>query len=370
MKKLFYYTPYSYPDNNAAAIRNEAFINILSKHFDINIYTGSKTNKYISLLFRNPSNRSHFLIRLLKEIICGLELFLRIFISKSDIYFFSSPPYFTIFIAVLACNLRNKKYILDIRDLYPEVFFNVNLIKKDSTIGFIITSFTNFIYNQSILITTVTDGLVETLKSITRTKVILIRNGYDQNLFNFQQFKKFDNLSCVFHGTLGSFQDIELLSEIIQKVEIINPSIHFYIIGDGPKKEIINALKSSNYTYHKRMNFNEIPSFISKCHIGLSFRVNNKITTDSFPVKVYEYIGVGLPIISTPVNCEAGNFIENYQIGYNFEPTDSELLINKILELNQDLELRKNLESNIKKVRKEFTRQIQAEKLLEELLKL
>ena len=54
-----------------------------------------------------------------------------------------------------------------------------------------------------------------------------------------------------------------------------------------------------------------------------------------FPVKIFEYIGAGLPVISTP-KTDAGHFLEENELGYQFENEEVDAIINRIKLLKKE----------------------------------
>ncbi|ODS29715.1 MAG: hypothetical protein SCARUB_05182 [Candidatus Scalindua rubra] len=71
-------------------------------------------------------------------------------------------------------------------------------------------------------------------------------------------------------------------------------------------------------------------------------------------------MGIGLPMIVTP-ECEAGELIEQYQIGYQFTPFDWESIYSKIVEISENKLTMNNLLENNSRIRHRFSREKIAE---------
>ena len=99
----------------------------------------------------------------------------------------------------------------------------------------------------------------------------------------------------------------------------------------------------------------------------MSFRQPGKISEDSFPVKIYEYIGVSVPVIVTPAS-EAGNYVEENKIGYQYDPEQKEMLLEKIIEISKNAQLYNQLLSNLIKVRGQFSREKNSQDLVSFIL--
>ena len=315
--KLFYFTPFYPPQNEAAATRSYWFIKTLETHgHQVEITTSS------NLSLKLASNKDSAIIRLLKEHLVGMELFLKIFNSPAELIILSSPPFFTVCWGAFAAIIRGKRYILDVRDLYPEVFFEMGLINESSFLGRIAKYITRFIYLRSHNIMTVTDGLVSEIKkySIHSDKITLARNGYDPERFYPGTGEKFEKTSLVFHGTIGKAQNVETLLKLASALEN-DSQVEILVAGDGPKLKNILEANRKNIRYLGNLKYEEVPDLLRKCHVGLSFRTDDKIGKEAFPVKVFEYIGCGLPVILAPKG-EAGDMVESDGLGFQFENND------------------------------------------------
>ncbi len=323
-KNIFYFTPYYPPDNNAAAIRNYWFVKTLKEdEQNVQLVTGN------DLLFKLPKNTDSAIKRLWKEQLAGIALFFKVLSSKHDLYFFSSPPFITILLGSLACRITKRRYILDIRDIYPEVFLHLGLLKEDSPIYKFILGLTKKMYKSADSIITVSKGLQNKIRNHSpESKVELIYNGYDSDLFK-PNPNKFEKYTIVFHGNLGKFQRIDLLVEVARLMEKSHPDIQFKVIGYGPgEKHLQNP--PSNLEYLGLMKYEDIASYIAKCHMGISLRTDDEISREALPVKVFEYIGVGIPVIVTPQG-EASELVENKKLGSTAK-NKAQKIIQKILE--------------------------------------
>jgi len=359
-----------FPLNTASAIRIKALRDAwaASGYFDITVFTATVIEnnehvKHVKSFFLAPSNKSNKVFRLWFEFLLGAEYFFRLLFHRTDLVFISSPPFVVAVLSSFATRIRKIPYIFDVRDLYPEVYFSANILNRNSFISRAIIHLEKSVYQHSFFVTTVTKGLQKHIqeKCGEMEHVYLVRNGYIEKLIdNVSTDKKNEKFTVIFHGNLGTFQDVDLILRLAQKCVDESRDIEFVIIGEGSKDYILKKTTIPNVTYLSRLGIEQVYNKISKAHVGISFRKDNFISCQSFPVKLYEYIGIGLPMIITP-KCEAGELIEQYQIGYQFAPFDLELIYSKIVELSENqLSMNKLLE-NISSIRHRFSREKIAE---------
>jgi glycosyltransferase involved in cell wall biosynthesis len=368
MPRILYFTPNYAPHNNAAAVRSGFIIKYLRKEgYKITSLSAnnSAADKKFFLLF--PSNKRTAYFRLIKQILCGAELFFRVLFSSYDKYIFSTPPFVTVVLGCMACWLKGSKYILDVRDIYPEVFYELGLIKPQSRFAKTLNYLTTIAYKKADHVFTTSQGqLDQVLKYDDSIKASVVRNGFDPDVF-IPASEKYDDFTVVFHGNLGHFQDVKLLLEVAEKTFHIEPNIKFIIVGDGPNKTKILNYKYPNLIYKGQVNYAEVNSIISKSHLGISIRTNDLISKTAIPVKVYEYIGVCIPMIQAPFS-EATDIINNNKIGYGIENADADVISQKVLSLYSDSEYYNSFKGNIEKCRDLFTRNYSAKVITSQLM--
>lgn len=372
------------PKINAGSVRMESFIEYWkeNKGIELFIYTEKNNKKNIDFgknvhiinsYFRRASNKNNIIIRVLSEIVLAIDIFFRLLKDKMDTYFVSSPSFLLLISVLIASKIKRTPYIVDIRDIYPQVIFDNNIINKNSYIGKFLVNIEKKIYDNASKIITVTKGLKNHIEEKTKTKVYLIRNGMDNNLFN-NNYKsnksRNKDFIIMFHGTLGRSQNIDL---IIQYANYLKNNkikdIKIWIIGDGPKKEkIINSINKlnleNNLIFHGFKDISQIPSYINSADIGFSPRKNGLINETAFPVKVYEYMGCGIPCIITPIS-EAGIFVEKNNVGFQLENNNIKSLHKYVLKFKNNKNLYNQYSINALKTSKQFERSKLAKRVYE-----
>jgi hypothetical protein len=57
----------------------------------------------------------------------------------------------------------------------------------------------------------------------------------------------------------------------------------------------------ANALFLRRKSFDDPVKTVERCHLGLYSRVDDAISTDAFPTKVWEYLGLGSMQLSHPL---------------------------------------------------------------------
>ncbi|MFG1505548.1 glycosyltransferase [Halobacteriovorax sp. ZH5_bin.2] len=357
MKKrtLYYFTPSNINESDASAVRAYHNTEGLKKFFDIEVsYATNNEN----LFFNLPSNKDSLIKRLVLEILVGLELVVRKFIFKKyDFYILSSPSFVTVVIQALFLGLTKKQYFLDVRDIYPEVFFHLGIVKENSLLGRILKKITRRVYLKAQGVVTVTNGLLEIINDYkTNTPSKVIYNGFDLELF--KNSRKSSQFTVIFHGNMSKMQNIDLLLEISNQLP---DDIKLIVIGDGPQSFKVKAQKNINYL--GKLAHKNLVRYVNSSHVGLSLRNDGLVNSTALPVKVFEYIGAGLNIISTPIS-EVGTVFKEYNGIFEFSNNDVDKIVKKVIELKK-----LNFQKTYYEVPLQFSRQNQSAIFCEFVLK-
>ncbi len=353
-----------YPENKAIAIRLFHFAEELAKVSGVTVHTSTRATAHKSLPYRvvqnvlpAPSNESSNLVRLIAELLLGMEMFFRILFCRYDAIVITSPPFFAAVMGTLASRMGGIPYVFDVRDEYPEVFFTAGVVKEKSFFGKLLLRAERMVYRHALLVLTVTEGICQRIdvKSGKQGRATLVRNGFDRDLF-VPGSQKGNQFTVVFHGNLGKFQDPELIIKVARCVHERDQNIRFKVIGFGNNDESIRVSNQPNVEFIGQVPYHEIPKIIASAHLGISFRSDDIISYNSFPVKLYEYIGIGIPVIVTPVS-EAGHFFETFGIGFQYGNTQVEEIASRIVELAQDNVKYEGISKRIADIRERFSRQ-------------
>ena len=161
---------------------------------------------------------------------------------------------------------------------------------------------------QADLIFTNTEPLAEYLRSLGHAKVFCVPNGIDLDLFKPQQERALipalDHLKRPIVGYVGRIQerlDFPLLEYLLRK----NPGVTFVLIGPIVSpwvKRPINRLQAfKNFRYLGPISWREMPQYLSYFDVGIVPHLDTPQTRSMDPLKTYEYLAMGLPVVVSEV---------------------------------------------------------------------
>lgn len=213
------------------------------------------------------------------------HIFVAIFILKNrpDIVYTSFPTDYSFFLRSFSRNV-----IYDCMDNHPE--FEKNSDNKKNII-----KMERKLINLSSTVLVSSEYLKKELTSrynIRENKIILVRNGYSGKILNVSALTHnvSNTMKIAYIGTVSTWFDFDILSKVVD----LRDDIEFHIFGPVNvmkptiKNVFFDGVINHDYLYQAIKDFDALI---------MPFQVN-KIIEAVDPVKLYEYINFGKPIIS------------------------------------------------------------------------
>ncbi len=255
------------------------------------------------------------------------------------------------------------KLVIDVRDIWPEVFkivvknkFLYNLIfhrqKKKA----------NAIYAAADGIIGVSQTYVDRALSVNNKAKTAFSVFLGTQLDRFDEYADEDmtikpkgELWVAYIGTLGHSYN---LNDIIDAFEILKnkglTKIKFKVLGDGPLKDnfITRAEnKGIECEFLGRLPYPQMVKYLTNCDIAVNPIIDQ--SSASIINKVGDYAAARLPIINTQPDKEYRQLVQEYRIGFNCNNGDIESIAEKIEFLYNDREQRVEMGENNRRLAEE-----------------
>ncbi len=169
------------------------------------------------------------------------------------------------------------------------------------------------IINKSQLVFFSSINLKNKIKNFKKRK--FLPNGVNHEVFSkIKLSKKYNQKESLKIVYLGAVRDI-INENLILKISKKFPNDKIYFIGPILKK-FKKLYKQKNIFFVGEIKHKLVPSFLKNFHIGILPYKVNLFTKSINPLKVYEYVSSGLPVISTnlPNVTRLGNDYPNIQL--------------------------------------------------------
>jgi glycosyltransferase involved in cell wall biosynthesis len=299
----------------------------------------------------------------------------------------SIPDSYPVLAAYFGSLLIRARFIVDVRDPQEEILSNKY---RRGFGGFIVKIYKYIvyrIYRKSMKLFCVTRMIAHILANkigAGAKYIYIIPNGADLRIF-----KPIDKNEA--RGRFGLSQDVVLVAYIgplaswayynlvpvllaIRKVrEKLNINIKIMVAGrcySESFKKIIGRFKDI-LEYMGELETKDVVILLSACDIGIIPRIEDPIYDYAIPVKFYEYVATGLPIIVIArKQSELAEIVEKNKLGILCEPQDHICLEKAIETLAMNKGLIGEFRKNVLTFRKYIDRRIGAERLFKLIVEL
>ena len=126
-------------------------------------------------------------------------------------------------------------------------------------------------------------------------------------------------------------------------------------------QDFVNKFELDNVIILGSLEFSELVVYYNVCDLGLSLYKDGSPVI--IPVKIYDYLAAGLPIINS-LRGELEHLLKENHAGVNYKSGDKFSLANTVLSLSDNPSGRKAMADNAKSLSIEFLRSKQYKKFL------
>lgn len=176
----------------------------------------------------------------------------------------------------------------------------VNQLKKDYAT----------IREKADIIFTVSEDLLKLFP--IRKNIFWIPNGVDFEHFSRETeipklFSYFQKPLIGYVGVIQNRVDIDILTEVARKfyqcsIILIGPTWPRYFKSLRPKSpEVARLEKYSNIYFLGPVSYQNLPDYLAAFDVAIIPHKKNEFTSSMDPLKLYEYLAAGKPVVTTPV---------------------------------------------------------------------
>jgi len=260
---------------------------------------------------------------------------------KTDKIVATSPQFFTAIAGRWLSFWKNKPWVMEVRDIWPESIVAVGASKRNKAIQFF-EWLELRMYKSANQIIVVTDSFKrEILKKsmVSPRKISVIKNGANLDLFKpigkleelIEKLGLEDKFIIGYIGTHGMAHGLDFVLKSASKIS--DPSIHFLFVGSGAaKKELLELneeLGLQNTTFIDAVPKVEIAKYISILDVGLVNLRDSETFRSVIPSKMFELTAMVKPLL-LGVEGESKEMLLKYKLGYSFYPEDEDQFLNAI----------------------------------------
>jgi glycosyltransferase involved in cell wall biosynthesis len=268
-------------------------------------------------------------------------------VKDADIIMGTTPPIFQAVSAWVVALIRQKPFLLEVRDLWPEFGVSMGVLKNPILIS-LARWLENFLYTRATHILVNSPAYKEYMlgKGMPENKITYIPYGTDVDMFNpnvdgssVRMNLGLENKFVVLYaGALGQANDIDT---ILRAAERLNheSQIRFVLFGDGKERSRLEAeskrMNLTNVIFAGVCPKKEMPLVIASSNVCLAILQDVPMFRTTYPNKVFDYMAAARGTVLV-IDGVVRDVIESSGGGVFVQPDNDEQLASTILELSND----------------------------------
>lgn len=285
----------------------------------------------------SPSGIKRIILDISFMVSGSIKLLDLVFRNRFDVVIAVAPSFMVGLLGVLYKSIKNTTLVYHIQDMQIEAAKNLKMIKSDKVINMLF-KLEKFIFDQSDVVTSISDGMVEKIKNKAGKDVYLLPNWADTTRFfpihsvsDLKQTFGFENTDRIimYSGALGEKQGLESIIHAADYFRDIK-GWKFIICGSGPYKlqlkRLAEALDLDNVVFFPLQPLDSFNKFLNIADVHLVIQKNNASDL-VMPSKLTTILAVGgLAVVTANRGTSLYSMVNKYGVGMLVEAENQQAL--------------------------------------------
>ncbi|NLB59238.1 MAG: glycosyltransferase family 4 protein [Gammaproteobacteria bacterium] len=299
--------------------------------------------------------------------------------KRPDVVVATSPQFFCAIGGWALSVAKWRPFVFELRDLWPASIIAVGAMKK----SFVIRALEKvelFLYRRAAAIISVTESFREDLvaRGVPRGKIHVVINGVD--LDRYEPRPRCPELEAEFGlagkfvaGYMGTHGMAHALPKVLEAAERLleREDIVFFFAGSGAERGKVERLVAERGLHNVRLIPRQpkerMPALWSACDLSIVPLRDTPVFATVIPSKIFEAMGMGVPILMSLPEGEATAIVCSTQSGVCVPPEDPEAMAEAIAALADDPERMAAYRKTARAAAPGFSRDTQAVKVIDVL---
>lgn len=278
-----------------------------------------------------------------------------LFEPRPDVVIGNSPQLFAAAAGHGAAALKRVPFVLELADLWPASIVAVGAIRHPLPLK-LLEALELHLYRHAAAIVALTEGIKDDLvaRSIPAEKIAVVTNAADLARYGprprdealAQAWGLGGKFVVGYVGTHGMAHGLISVLDAAEKLRD-TPEIAFLFVGAGAERDMLIAEARrrglGNVVFQPVQPKEALPAVWSLCDIALAHLKDRPLFAGALPTKMFEAIGMGLPIVLATPEGEASRLLRDTGAGIWVPPEDPAALAEAICSLHRDPAARKRL---------------------------
>ena len=282
-----------------------------------------------------------------------------------DVVFATSTPLTAGVPGIFARWLRRKKFVFEVRDLWPELPKAMGVISNPIILTMM--SLLEWVsYKSAHRLVGLSPGICAGIisRGISKSQVSLVPNGCDLEIFDNDSISRAEmpeisdqDFLAVFTGTHGQANGLDAVLDAASKLkEFGEEEIKILLIGAGKLKTDLQYRAKSecldNVVFKNPVPKDELAKILRRADLGIQILANvPAFYYGTSPNKFFDYLSAGLPVLNNYPGWLA-ELILKHKCGYAIEPDNPELFARTLIDAKNNRPKLKLMGENAKALAK------------------
>ena len=271
-----------------------------------------------------------------------------LFEKRPDVVVATSPQFFCAIGGWALSVAKCKPFVFELRDLWPASIIAVGAMKKSLMIR-LLEKIELFLYRRAKAIISVTESFRDDLvaRGISREKIHVVINGVDLDRYEprprdaalEQEFGLAGKFVAGYMGTHGMAHALPKVLEAAEQL-LHREDIAFFFAGSGAERgkveQLVQERNLHNVRLIPRQPKERMPALWSACDLSIVPLRNTPVFATVIPSKIFEAMGMGVPILMSLPEGEATAIVRSTGSGICVAPENPEAMAEAIRQLADD----------------------------------
>lgn len=300
-----------------------------------------------------------------------------LFERRPEVVVATSPQFFCAIAGWMVSVLKWRPFVFELRDLWPASIMAVGAMKKNPVIR-LLERLELFLYRRADAIVSVTESFREDLagRGIARDKIHVVINGvdldrYEPRVRDADLAREFALEGKFVAGYMGTHGMAHALPKVLEAAQLLRDrdDIAFFFAGSGAERATVERIVAerglANVRLIPRQPKDRMPALWSLCDLAIVPLRDTPVFATVIPSKIFEAMGMGVPILMSLPEGEATGIIRRTGSGVCVAPEDAQAMAAEIGRLAKNTDEMAQLRATARAVAPQFSRDALAARMLD-----
>jgi len=271
-----------------------------------------------------------------------------LFERRPDVVVSTSPQFFAAVGGWALASTRRVPFVFELGDLWPASIVAVGAMRANPAIR-LLEKLELFLYRRSAAVVALTHAFKANLvaRGIASEKIAVVINGVD--LWRYGPRSKDQELIEAWGlagkfvvGYVGTHGMAHALTNVLNAAEKVqqHPHVRFLLVGAGAERDMLiedaARRRLDNVIFMPAQAKQRMPAIWSLCDVALVHLKDSPVFKDVIPSKIFEAMGMGLPIVLASQTGEASDIVVEENVGLHVAAENPDALAAAVLRLYRD----------------------------------